>query len=497
MYLHKNFIYSRFLFLPLFRFSFLCFFFISNLSYAAATPHSQLFPLNNYNQNIDHWTNSSDPSYSQSLLDPYYQKMRHKEFYKHTFESGKLGLSPWSQEYVTNLLNQSLELHKQQEELVKHFSNDNKEPKKIGHGENFRPHTQSWINNISYNMNLEQFSASFHFTPENRGILVQNTYARALPTLEPHFYHHELPGEGYPFDNLQMSSLWAGTPVYVVGQTRDKQWSFIISPAIHAWVQTEAIAKTDQKFVNRWQVAAKHKLAAIVKTETTITDTRNKNYQLKAYVGSVFPMLTKQNTKTLIIIPAKDFRGNAVVRRALLDNENVAAMPLTASPKNFVKLIKTLHNRPYGWGGLYFYNDCSSELKNLYTPFGIWLPRHSSDQIKSGKMVNKNDATPNERIEYLTEKGRPFLTFIYNTKHVFMYLGNVTYSDKESDNKTKIVPLTYQNIWGLKPLDASRRAIIGQSVIFPLLNQYPEDLTLNSLANNKDFQVIFLDEWPE
>lgn len=495
MYLHKMFLNSRFRFLL--SLGFLCFSLMSNLSYAATTPSSQLFPLNNYNQNIDHWIDPSDPSYTQSLVDTQYQKMRLKEFYNHTFESGKSGLSPWSQEYVTHLLNQSLELHNQQKGLVEHFSNDNKEAKKIGHGENFRPHTPSWINTISNNMNLEQFSASFHFTPKNRGILVQNTYARALPTLEPHFYHHELPGEGYPFDNLQMSSLWVGTPVYVVGQTRDKQWSFIISPAVHAWIPTETIARTNQKFVSRWQVAAKHKLAAILKTETTITDTYNKNYQLKAYVGSVFPMITRQQTRTLIMLPIKDLQGNAVIRRALLNNESISAMPLAATPENFVKLIKTLQNRPYGWGGLYFYNDCSSELKNLYTPFGIWLPRHSSDQTKSGKMVNKNDVTPKERIEYLTEKGRPFFTFIYNTKHVFMYLGNVNYVDKKNDNKLKLVPLTYQNIWGLKPLDASRRAIIGQSVIFPLLNQYPEDPSLNSPANNKDFQVIFLDEWPE
>ena len=29
---------------------------------------------------------------------------------------------------------------------------------------------------------------------------------------------------------------------------------------------------------------------------------------------------------------------------------------------------------PYGWGGMYFYNNCSAELKSLFTPFGFGYP---------------------------------------------------------------------------------------------------------------------------
>ena len=144
--------------------------------------------------------------------------------------------------------------------------------------------------------------------------------------------------------------------------------------------------------------------------------------------------------------------------------------------------IQNLISRPYGWGGMYFYNDCSAELKSLLTPFGIWLPRHSSYQVTVGKMVDMSAASPEKRLAYLMEKGQGFLTIIYIGGHVMLYIGD---------------GMTYQNIWGLSPKPATRRAVIGKSVLLPLLLQYPEDTTLISLANKKFFQVSFLNEFPE
>jgi hypothetical protein len=66
-----------------------------------------------------------------------------------------------------------------------------------------------------------------------------------------------------------------------------------------------------------------------------------------------------------------------------------------------------------------------------------------------------------------------------------LYLGNT-----ERDGKT--VPLVYQDVWGLRPADNSSRAVIGGSVILPLLLAYPEDPSLESLAGTPVFQVSIL-----
>lgn len=468
----------------------------SNLSLAATPDTLQVFPLDKYDQNIDHWIKPSDPNYRKPLADIAYQKERLAEFYQHSFSSDTDGLSPWSSHFVSEQLNSYPTVYICQIELLQKFDNEGKVASKIGHGVHFRPYDKDWIEKISINVNAEQFKEPILYKAHNRAIFVQNTYARSLPTEEPFYYHHSIPGEGYPFDELQISSIWAGTSAYIIGESKDGNWSYVLTPDFVAWVQSNTLAKASDKFITHWQRAAKNKLGAITHTETAINDMHTKHHYFKAYVGSVFPLAFTKGEFYQLLFPAKDVRGNAIIRSTLVNKTQVAEMPLVATPENFVKLIKTLQNRPYGWGSLYFLNDCSSELKSLYTPFGFWLARHSTEQIKAGKLINKSSATPKEKITYLKEQGRPFMTYVYNTKHVFIYLGSFA-NPNAGNNGNEVVPLTYQNLWALKPLDASRRAVVGKALILPLLEVFPEDKELNSHANHKDFQVIFLDEWPE
>ncbi|ARD86128.1 hypothetical protein A3306_02600 [Rickettsia bellii] len=103
-------------------------------------------------------------------------------------------------------------------------------------------------------------------------------------------------------------------------------------------------------------------------------------------------------------------------------------MPLDFTRHNMANLMSSLIGRPYGWGNMYFYNDCSAELKNLFTPFGIWLPRNSGAQAEFIKenfyAVDMSAATSLERLSYLMKNGKPFLTIIHIEGYVFLYIGN-------------------------------------------------------------------------
>jgi cell wall-associated NlpC family hydrolase len=160
-------------------------------------------------------------------------------------------------------------------------------------------------------------------------------------------------------------------------------------------------------------------------------------------------------------------------------------MPLAATPRNLARLMKALIGRPYGWGNTGFYNDCSSELQSIFAAFGVWLPRHSSTQMSAGRFIDLSAAKPAERLAYLMRKGEPMHTLIYIGGHVMLYLGTT-----ERDGRP--VPMVYQDIWGLRPADNSRRAVIGGSVIFPLLLSVPEDPSLQSLAGTPVFQISII-----
>ncbi len=91
-----------------------------------------------------------------------------------------------------------------------------------------------------------------------------------------------------------------------------------------------------------------------------------------------------------------------------------------------------------------------------------------------------------DRIASLKTQGHPLMTVIYIGGHVMLYLGT-------QDN----VVMTYQNIWGLAPVTKDKRYVIGQSVLFPLLNYYPEYPDAKSPANSSYFKLIFLDDLPK
>ncbi len=446
-----------------------------------------LFPLDNYNQSISAWIKPNDPDFDKPLLNAEMQKKRFDIFLDHYIGSS----SPWNADYINKLLHQAPpnDFKTVEQSIITNFNNDGKSADQIGYGENFHPYTAEWINDISNNIHISQLDG-LTYQSHNRAIVVDNLHARVLPTDDVHFYSYKLAGQGYPFDNLQMSALWAGTPVYILGESRDQAWMLVVTPDFIAWVKSSSIARTDSSFINTWTTAAKNKLAAITHTKTSLIDNNGK-FILSAYVGTVFPA-TATSAGMELRVPVMDTEHNATIKTALVNSDNAVTMPLTASPHTFSAIMNTMIGRPYGWGSMYFYNDCSAELKSLLTPFGIWLPRHSSDQVTVGKMVDKSADSTENRLSYLMANGHRFLTLIYIGGHVVMYVGNYP----NPNNNQTWMAMTYQNAWGISPNPPTRRSVIGKSVLLPMLLQYPEDTSLVSQAGKKYFQVSDLNELP-
>lgn len=80
-------------------------------------------------------------------------------------------------------------------------------------------------------------------------------HGRLLPTNDVYFYSYKI--ARYPSDNLQWASIWAGTPLYIIGTTKDRVWSLVITPDpdVMVWVKSSGIARTLQNLLinGRWQ----------------------------------------------------------------------------------------------------------------------------------------------------------------------------------------------------------------------------------------------------
>ncbi len=489
-----------------------------------------LFPIAGYDQNVDHWLEPDSPGYDQPFLSPADQQAHFQVLYARYFGTGTAASSPWNASFVTMRVyrQQGADIAALQQRRIDKFDNTGKPGASIGYGENFRPHDKAWIDAIAQNMNVGQFTQTPVYRPERRAITTGNLMVRELPTTDPSFYDHRLAGEGYPFDNLQISAARPGTPLYVLGGSVDDAWLYVQTPDVQGWVRSDGVGMTDDRFVDTWRAATGKSLGAVIVASAPVRDSRGV-FRFDAPAGTLLPLVPadaarpasgkrvasgtdnasrksdpsdpgntgntgeasdKTGTSTTpvtrrVLVPARNADGEALIRTATLGDAQIAPTPLAATPRHLATLMKTLIGRPYGWGNSGLYNDCSSELQSIFAAFGVWLPRHSSTQMSAGRLIDLSSSTPAQRLDYLAQHGEPLRTLIYIGGHVMLYIGNTT-------RNGSAVPVVYQDVWGLRPADNSRRAVIGGSVILPLFEHIPEDATLQSLAATPTFQISIL-----
>jgi NLPC_P60 stabilising domain, N term/SH3 domain (SH3b1 type)/SH3 domain of SH3b2 type/NlpC/P60 family len=471
-----------------------------------------LFPIAGYDQNVDHWLDPDSPDYDRPFLSPADQQAHFRALYARYFGTGANAPSPWNAAYITMRVyrQQGADIAALQQRRVERFDNTGKSGAALGYGENFRAHDKAWIETIARNMNLAQFTQNALYQPERRAIAAGNLMVRELPTTDPSFYDHRLAGEGYPFDNLQISAVRPGTPLYLLGGSVDGAWFYVQTPDVQGWVRSEGVALADDRFVDTWRAATARALGAVRVASAPVRDSRGV-FRFDAPAGTMLPLSAVKSdaqqaaasagapvaanasapdninaaAALTVLVPARDVDGRAIIRTATLNDAQIAPMPLAATPRHLAMLMKTLIGRPYGWGNSGLYNDCSSELQSIFAVFGVWLPRHSSTQMSAGSMTDLSSSTPAQRLDYLAQHGVPLRTLIYIGGHVMLYIGNTT-------RNGVAVPVVYQDVWGLRPADNSRRAVIGGSVILPLFEHIAEDVTLQSLAATPTFQISIL-----
>ena len=449
-----------------------------------------LFPMAAYDQDVDHWINPASPDYDKPFLSASDQQAHFQALYAREFGADANSPSPWNPAFVDQRVyrDHGGDIAGLQNHRIARYDNTGKAERQIGYGQNFRPYAKAWIDAIARNMDVGQFERNASYTPARRAIATGNLLVRELPTMDPFYYSRHFAGEGYPFDNLQISAIRPGTPLYVLGRSVDGGWDYVQTPDVQGWVRSDNVSLADKTFIDRWRRTALGGLGAVIAASAPVIDGGD-TFRFDAPAGTLLPLASLQlgaaPGKRVVLVPARDLDGRAVIQTAQLSDAQIAPMPYAATPRHLATLIKALIGRPYGWGNTGLYNDCSSELQSIFAAFGVWLPRHSSTQMSAGQMVDLSASTPAQRLDYLVKNGQPMRTLIYIGGHVMLYLGNTT-------RGTQTVPVVYQDVWGLRPADNSRRAVIGGSVIFPLLEQMPEDPALQSLAGTPIFQVSVL-----
>ena len=322
--------------------------------------------------------------------------------------------------------------------------------KNRGYGRKGEKHPRSWIRKLTANAQLHDYpDAGF------LAITIQNTDLRVLPTTEAHLSSPvNCP---LPFDNMQNSGVAADTPLYVSHLTKDKKWALAETHYALGWIPVRHIARVDSGFMRRWENVS---YASIIKDKTPVYDEKGK-LLFKAPLGSFFPKISENGQITTILIAAADQQGQAFPRQITLAGEAVVGKPLPLTPENIARLANGMMGEPYGWGGLDRKRDCSSLLMDLFSPFGIWLPRNSGHQAKqTGLYIDLKNLSPMEKEKAILKQGLPYFTLLWLKGHIMLYIG------EQAGHA-----VVFHNFWKVKTLDREGhkgRRIVGRAAITTL-----------------------------
>lgn len=300
-----------------------------------------------------------------------------------------------------------------------------------GYGENKREHSAQWIDGLQENALLKEYpNAGF------RGVTVTPANLRTLPTHKPRFANSDDGAQGYPFDTFQKSALPPNTPVFVTHTSEDKEWVFVECHVASGWVLARDVARVDRGFVEKWQNAQP---VAILEDGVAVVDVQGV-FLFKASIGSQFPLLGEDHDRFHILVADTDSNRNAIIRHAWIPRHRAARKPLQLTQANVARICNALMGSPYGWGGLYGNRDCSALVKDLFAPFDLWLPRHSSHQaMEGGRFIALETTNPAEKVHLLRRHAIPFLTLLWARGHIMLYLG-----------EHRGEPLVFHSMWGVK-----------------------------------------------
>lgn len=310
--------------------------------------------------------------------------------------------------------------------------------------ENHKLASKEWFDNLIANTNFEQYNLNI-----KKAITLKNTNVRVMPTNSPFFYNPSLPGEGFPFDYNQNSLLKINTPLIVSHLSIDRAWAYVESHFVGGWVDINSIAFVDEGFIKEFKTS---NYFISIKEKFPIYDPIFREY---VKIGTIFP---KNGEK--YIIATNDENQNAKITYIDLNSDEAEKMPIKFNSENRVKILNSLLDEPYGWGGLLNNRDCSSFTQDYFAVFGKHLHRNSKAQTTNGNYLDISNLTLEEKKDFIRKNAVPFSTLVYLKGHIMLYIGH-----KESE------PLVAHNIWSIRLKDKNNqefRHIIGKATLTTL-----------------------------
>ncbi|MDR3358028.1 MAG: SH3 domain-containing protein [Desulfovibrio sp.] len=297
---------------------------------------------------------------------------------------------------------------------------------------------------LERNARLEAFPSR-----REHAVTLRNTDLREIPTHEPRFAKPTPDPWANPFDYFQYSLLPPGTPLFVAHTTRDGLWHYVECPVAGGWVDARDVALVDADFKRAYLTG---RYAALIRDGVFLAGNR-------AGIGAVFPVQPEKTAgKGLYVLyPVKGSGVTAEIGETRLGPEDAALKPLPFTPGNVARVGNAVMSQHYGWGGMFGNRDCSSLIRDVLTPFGLWLPRNSAAQSRRGLVHHLEGMSPGDKEAFILTNGTPFASLVGARGHIMLYVGG---------HRGRAA--VFHNVWGIRVVDGpddNARFVIGRAVV--------------------------------
>ena len=238
-------------------------------------------------------------------------------------------------------------------------------------------------------------------------------------------------------DRFQESALFPGTPVAVMHDSRDGQWSFVVSPRYAAWIPRSAVAEGPREQVLGYGSRSPYRIVTGAEVHTVDTREAPQVSALQLDMGVRVPLAEVPPDRAVngqhpyaswvVDLPVSGPDGDLAFQPALLPKIADTApgyLPLTRA--NLVRQAFKFLGERYGWGHSYDGRDCSGFVSEVYRSMGVQLPRNTSDQAVSPVFARRafGEADgPDERLA--AARALDVGDLVYIPGHVMMVIGHV------------------------------------------------------------------------
>jgi cell wall-associated NlpC family hydrolase len=285
---------------------------------------------------------------------------------------------------------------------------------KLLYGENLRPLESGRLAALLASAARESYPSL-----DEWGVSVRPTNCRALPTRRPFFQDPTKAGEGFPFDYLQNSAVPPNAPMRIRHRSADGAWVYAETGAVHGWFPAEDVAFIDEALAQRMRSLPQ---AVLVRDEVPLFDADG-GFRFSARLGTFFPLLAREEGGYRVLFAAAGADGRALLREAFVEETSAVLFPLQGTAANIAALAGTMLGQAYAWGDQFGDRDCSSMVRDLYAPFGIWLPRNSSGQARAWRFLPLEELSPADKEAFLLQEGIPWGTLVWLQGHIMLYIG--------------------------------------------------------------------------